>query len=1130
MRATRRVRQLTILLAVAALLAAAPGTGATATSAAAGTVAATRPARLSQLRPVAVTLVTGDKVLVRRQPDGRQAVQVIPAARRGASGTFQVVSIGGDLHVIPGDVHHLVGRLLDLELFNVSALARMGYTDARAPSLPLIVQRRTAHRPPALAAAALRPVRELASLRATAMRQPRAAAPKLGAALAGTRETAGGTTGKLAGVTRLWLDRRFRAAELDPNLTQVGAPAAWSAGLTGKGVKVAVLDTGIDTTHPDLRGKVVASANFSEASSTTDHLGHGTHVASIVAGTGARASGQRKGVAFGASLLNGKVLDDDGFGSESGIIAGMEWATRQHARVVNMSLGGWPTDGTDPMSQAVNRLSASYRTLFVIAAGNSGPEEQSVESPGAATAALTVGAVDAADQLADFSGRGPRFGDYAMKPDITAPGVDIVAARAAGTSLGEPVNQWYTRLTGTSMATPHVAGAAAIMAQRWPSWSPTRIKAVLMGTANPNPEVGVYQQGGGRLDIGHAIDQRLIARRANLDFGFFRYPQTAARPVTKPLLLLNLGGSAATIDLKAELEDQDGNPAPAGMVSVSPARLTLAAGAETTAQVTVDVRGGPPGLYSGAVVATPASGPAVRVPLGFYKEPERYDLTLKAIGRDGKPASFADAGVLNADDGTRYADFVTFDEHGTVTIRVAPGNYSLVGFVVGGDFDTVSMVGDPEVRVTGATTFTLDARRAKRVTSAIEGVATEPSFADLGYTRVDEPGSFSLSESFEVGPDQARNGLFAQPTDPVRVGQFEVELRTRRLPAGVGSSATTPTLWDLLRYGGQVPDPPDWGLSAAERARLAKITGHYRNLNDHAQYTDVRIGFAPLQFFASGFFEPIAVPRTRVEYVSPEPIVWLHDASWERGELFIDFFGPDEGPFPAGQETEEWWFGAPLHALAYGDRGPDWLFAGVADLSDSGGHYGYPFDWSDDPVAAQAFRLYRNGRLQASATDPFLEVTVPAAAARYRLERDLDLDGLTGLANRSLTRWWFTSGAPGGSDPYGLLPLLGVDYQASPLGGRNGAVAGQPVTVDLAVARQEGATPSPVVATHLWFSTDDGATWRKVHLRRVGPGRYRGVLPGSRLHSGTWVSLRTWARDAGDSRIHQALLRAFPVR
>jgi subtilisin family serine protease len=844
---TRRVRHLTVLLAVAALLVTSSGAAA---GAGAQTAPAARPARAVQGRAVAVTLLTGDKVLVRQRPGERQSVQVVAAKRRGPRPAFQVASVHGDLHVIPGDVLDLVGRLLDPDLFNVSALQRMGYADARAPSLPLIVQRRTARRPPALDAASLRPVRELTSLRATAVRQPRTAAAKLGAALAQTGTSGSRTTGKLAGVTRVWLDRRFRATDLDHNLTQVGAPTAWSAGLTGKGVRVAVLDTGIDTTHPDLAGgKVVASADFGESGNTTDHFGHGTHVASIVAGTGARAAGARKGVAFGASLLNGKVLDDFGFGSDSGIIAGMEWAAKHKARVVNMSLGGFPTDGTDPMSQAITRLTARYRTLFVVAAGNSGPGQQTVENPGVATAALTVGAVDAEDQLADFSGRGPRFGDYAMKPDITAPGVDIIAARAAGTALGDPVNQWYTRLTGTSMATPHVAGAAAIMAQRWPTWTPARIKAVLMGTADPNPDLGVYEQGGGRLDIGHAIDQRLIARRANVDYGYFRYPQTGVEPVTKAVPLLNLGSSAATVDLRVELDTEDGDPAPARMVSITPSRLTIAPGAEASAQVTVDVQAGPPGLYSGAVIATPASGPAVRVPIGFYKEPERYNLTLKAIDRDGKPATFADAGVMNVDDGAQFADFVFFDETGSATLRVAPGNYHIMGFVVGGNFDTFSMVGDPETRVSGDTTFTLDARKAKPVRVRIRGVDTDANSADLGYTRLDDGGNYGLAMSWGVGGDTAES-LFAEPTDPVRVGQFEVELRIRLLPAGTTSSATASTLYDLLLFGGRVPDPPTWVVDGT--GELARITARYRSLNDNAEYSDVRVGFAPLQFFSGG--------------------------------------------------------------------------------------------------------------------------------------------------------------------------------------------------------------------------------------------------------------------------------------
>ena len=136
MAATRRARQLAILLAVAALLVTAPGPAAgTAGAQAAG---AARLARSGQERGVAVTLLTGDKVLLRQRPGGRTSVQVVAAPRRGGRPSFQTVSVRGDVHVIPGDVHHLLGRLLDLELFNVSALQRMGYGDARSSSLPLV--------------------------------------------------------------------------------------------------------------------------------------------------------------------------------------------------------------------------------------------------------------------------------------------------------------------------------------------------------------------------------------------------------------------------------------------------------------------------------------------------------------------------------------------------------------------------------------------------------------------------------------------------------------------------------------------------------------------------------------------------------------------------------------------------------------------------------------------------------------------------------------------------------------------------------------------------------------------------------------------------------------------------------
>ena len=126
--------------------------------------------------------------------------------------------------------------------------------------------------------------------------------------------------------------------------------------------------------------------------------------------------------------------------------------------------------------------------------------------------------MDRDDNLADFSSRGPRLGDNGLKPEITAPGVGIVAARAAGTTMGTPVDDAYTRASGTSMATPHVAGAAAILAQEHPDWTAGKLKDALVSTTKANPALTVFEQGGGRVDVARALSQRVYGS-ATADFG-----------------------------------------------------------------------------------------------------------------------------------------------------------------------------------------------------------------------------------------------------------------------------------------------------------------------------------------------------------------------------------------------------------------------------------------------------------------------------------------------------------------------------------------------------------------------------------------------------------------------------------
>lgn len=296
------------------------------------------------------------------------------------------------------------------------------------------------------------------------------------------------------GITKLWLDGRAKAT-LKDSVPQINAPQAWAEGYDGKGTKVAVLDTGIDPTHPDVKDRILESKSFVPGEEVLDKNGHGTHVASTIAGSGAASDGVNKGVAPGADLIIGKVLSNGGSGEDSGIIAAMEWAKAEGADVVSMSLGSSiPDDGTDPMSQAVDALSADGGPLFVIAAGNA-YGAGTIGSPGSAEKALTVAAVDKQDARADFSSMGPLTRSYGLKPDLSAPGVDI---NAAASQAVPGISGMYQQMSGTSMATPHVAGAAAILKQRHPDWSGQRIKDALMTSSKRLPDYTPYEQGTGR--------------------------------------------------------------------------------------------------------------------------------------------------------------------------------------------------------------------------------------------------------------------------------------------------------------------------------------------------------------------------------------------------------------------------------------------------------------------------------------------------------------------------------------------------------------------------------------------------------------------------------------------------------
>jgi len=301
----------------------------------------------------------------------------------------------------------------------------------------------------------------------------------------------------------------------------VAAARADRQTLDGAGVGICVVDTGVNPTHEQIAPRTVTFRDFvGTATMAYDDQGHGTHVMSIAAGDGTAGDGTGGasaptfiGVAPAATLFAAKVLDSSGSGPNDRVVAGVQWcASQPGVRVISMSLGDpdLVPNGLDALSQAVNAAAAGGDAV-VVAAGNSGDLPGTINSPGAATGAITVGAVsdysnpagtdrhDNGIWLAAFSSRGPTT-DGRTKPDIAGPGVTVRAAQA-GTTSG------YVTMSGTSMATPFVAGAVALGLQANPTATPAQVKAGLVSSALDVGATGTDNEyGAGYIDVRAFVD------------------------------------------------------------------------------------------------------------------------------------------------------------------------------------------------------------------------------------------------------------------------------------------------------------------------------------------------------------------------------------------------------------------------------------------------------------------------------------------------------------------------------------------------------------------------------------------------------------------------------------------------
>ncbi|WP_147457401.1 S8 family serine peptidase [Micromonospora sp. CV4] len=1029
------------------------------------------------------TLITGDRVSL--DAGGQPRIERGP----GRAGMRFVSSReAGHQYVIPVDAMPMLrdGRL-DRRLFDLTALGELGYDD-RTAELPLLVTypENMAAQARSAAAGAARVRADLPAAHALAVRAGLDDRAELWSSL--TRGTSSARA-LAAGITQIWLDGKRRVS-LDRSVPQIGAPTAWQAGFDGDGVTVGVLDTGIDASHPDFAGQIAAIHDFTGGNDPGDTVGHGTHVASTIVGSGAASGGRYRGVAPGAKLVVGKVCATTEC-QDSDIIAGMQWAAPQ-ARVINLSLGDTDTPALDPLETAVQDLSHRYGTLFVVAAGNEG-KPKSVMTPASADDALAVAAVDADDQRAYFSSRGPRVGDNHIKPEISAPGVDIVAAAPGGD---------YAPMSGTSMATPHVAGSAAILAGRHPDWSGAQLKAALMGSAKPAGADSLYEQGAGRVDVGRAVAQPVAADVAAIDFPVQRWPHADDTPFTRVIGYRNTGTTPVSLSLSV-------TPAPAGMITVSPATLVVPAGGRAEATVTVDTRvDAADGLYPGAVTATGAGDLRVRTPFALNREIESYDVRLDHTGRDGRPATEYETVAANLTTG----EFTTLGgQPGGGTMRLPKGRYALYSTIHDGSAS--SLLVQPVLDVRGPVTEALDARTARPVSLTVpqrDAAALSINVSANWNDNFRYPGVQLSGVSFA-------DVFFGRIGPAVTAPEFAATLGVGLArPGPDGTFRNSPYTYDLayVRQGDMFT-----GLtSKLSPKNLATVKTTYRSQSSAATATRFHRAASPGGPGPIGSSTSFDLPFHATEYHNTDGgLVWT--STFVEG----DNVTTQESTFRAGRTYHQTWNAAPFgptvtqppawSPLGYAGRDGDTI--SVASPPLFGDASGRPASRDDLQVH---YRLSRNGKEIATADGSYADFPVPAGKATYRLEATVTRGAPDTLSTSVSVAWTFTSAHTSKPEP---LPLT-TARPTPALDDTNTARAGRTMAVPVALDRHPGSAAAPNRTLAVSASFDDGRTWVALPV-------HRGVALITHPRRPGFVSLRMTATDTAGSTVTQTIQRAYRI-
>ncbi len=954
-----------------------------------------------------ITLITGDILYASKSDNGPWSVAVKEAPRQYGNVPFETFSDSQKgTYAVPADVVSLIPNLLDPYLFNLDYITENHLNDESTSIIGAIAQ----FAPGSILSSQWNTdsvqYSNLPIVNSQAISISKERASDFG------RYILNRSLSLPAGVEKIWLDKVATASD-DVSLRMIGGDVAQNIlGYNGAGINVAILDTGIDATHPDFffpngTSKVIVQVDAtciveprSYCDSTTkDLFGHGTHVASIAAGTGAASGGRYVGVAPGANLMNIKVLNRYGFGYDSWIIAGLQLAAQGvngvKADVISMSLGGLPTDGQDPLSLEIDQIVAQYGIPVVIAAGNLGCSF-CVTSPGASDDAITVAATTKAlspliPNIASFSSRGPRVDNFDIKPDIAAPGVGITAAcSSTAAAIPCPVGSHYVTLSGTSMATPHVSGSVALLLQqamqRGITLTPAEIKDVLQSSSivlpplAGQPDVDIYQQGSGLVRIDHALGANVVFNSSEISFGNVPYTTPS---IQRTFQIINIGMTTTSFNLSYEmtnvqtpLSSLDTGTTYSSLVSLNETQVTIAPGRSATVTLTINIASAPTlklwNIFSGRIFATNGNTTLAHAIFGFAKEGPRQTVFLTGINPPigSNDFIFPFFTVYDALDPLGFESFnVTVNSNGQATLRLPLSNYNFI-------MDTVIS----KLSYCRYGFFCFYSWYYYRIVTLEVPVTTSPANVTLDATR-----ALPVSLNLRADP-AAANGLqqddsadYIRPDGSYVQDGFSIFYQTWDLYAVNNASAQLGTFWTYDRWlvtrNPAATSPVLYDISMTNHTQqpithtvndLSSFAKTYATYNGFSAYPPDTFGrwSLPMAFKQTVSFTSFYAlePSQRIEYQQPTEASYRHffdpyrittpqnypfdfwePPFWFESTNTINYFGSNQldRVAAAGETKNETWVAQPVHpSLTLAERQGNNLILDGFEVTDNSGHFG----------------------------------------------------------------------------------------------------------------------------------------------------------------------------------------------